>query len=148
MPVLTLPPRSSLEATSGGFFFFPGLTLFAWPITFLQLTCISRFFKQTAPENYFSPNMLFSFMTQQLLCKYQVTSTPWYIPVFAFRHFFCLKKKIIKLVLLKCNPFCTIDSLAVWLENDVFFFSFFRWCAQRLHSRSAIRSELSFSSVQ
>ena len=81
MPVLVPPPRGALEAASGGFFFSPGLTLFAWPITFLQLTCISRFFKQTAPENYFSPNMLFSFMTQQLLSKYQVTSTPWYIPV-------------------------------------------------------------------
>ena len=126
MPVLVPPPRGSLEAASGGFFFSPGLTLFAWPITFLQLTCISRFFKQTAPENYFSPNMLFSFMTQQLLSKYQVTSTPWYIPVFAFRHFFCLKKKkiIIKLVLLKCNPFCTINSLVVGLENDVFCFFF------------------------
>ena len=53
--------------------------------------CISRLFKQTAPENYFSPNMLFSFMTQQLLCKYQVTSIPWYISVFAFRPFLLFK---------------------------------------------------------
>ena len=128
MPVLMPPPRGALEAASGGFFFSPGLTLFAWPITFLQLTCISRFFKQTAPENYFSPNMLFSFMTQQLLSKYQVTSTPWYIPVFAFRHFFCLKKKNNKASSIEMQSFLYYQFfsslIGKWCVFCFFFFPF------------------------
>lgn len=71
MPALMLPPHGSQEATSGGFLFSPFFFLLVHADCLaehvLQLPCISRLFKQTAPEILFSPNILFSFMTQQPL---------------------------------------------------------------------------------